>query len=429
MPLCNAIIIGDCRGEDGMYSYSRMVLFSAVGDIIANVLPKDEISDVYYIKNKDAEDIGGTISINYSTQEHYKDILKCEQALKADNIMLLTAPMPELNTKVYSKLLNMHSVTNADITVLCCESDRAEEFTVLRNDEDEFVSIGNGKGEKALQAVVFKKDVLVKTIHKEWSSLFNIINYAAENGARLAVSKTENVIEIVDGIDAYKAQKRMMRNINFGFVKSGVTIVSPETTFIAPDAVVEAGTVIMPNTIIKSGCKICKNAVIGPNSLLFKATIGERTSVNSSQVYESTIGENTTVGPFAYVRPECVIGDNARIGDFVELKKSTIGNGTKVSHLTYIGDAKVGERVNFGCGTVVVNYDGYNKNLTTIGDDAFIGCNTNLVSPVTVGNRAFTAAGATITQEVPDGALAVARSRQKNIEGWNDARRKLKGKK
>ena len=118
-----------------------------------------------------------------------------------------------------------------------------------------------------------------------------------------------------------------------------------------------------------------------------------------------------------------MVGDGCRIGDFVELKKSTIGNGTKVSHLTYIGDATVGERVNFGCGTVVVNYDGYVKNQTVIGDDCFIGCNTNLVSPVKLGDRAFTAAGTTVTKDVPAGALSVARSRQTNLEGWNDRRR------
>ena len=123
------------------------------------------------------------------------------------------------------------------------------------------------------------------------------------------------------------------------------------------------------------------------------------------------------------MRPNCKIGDKTRIGDFVELKKANIGNGTKVSHLTYIGDADVGERVNFGCGTVVVNYDGYTKSKTVIGDDCFIGCNTNLVAPVTLGDRVFTAAGTTVTKNVPDGALTVARSRQTNLEGWNDRRR------
>lgn len=138
---------------------------------------------------------------------------------------------------------------------------------------------------------------------------------------------------------------------------------------------------------------------------------------------ESNIGEETTVGPFAYIRPESNIGKHARIGDFVEIKKSTIGDNTKVSHLTYIGDAEVGSGCNFGCGTVVVNYDGKAKYKTIIGDNAFIGCNTNLVSPVKVNDNTYIAAGSTITNEVPENALAIARARQVNIENWVDKKR------
>ena len=168
-----------------------------------------------------------------------------------------------------------------------------------------------------------------------------------------------------------------MQRINFGLIKKGVQIFDPTNTYIAPDADIAPGAVILPGCHIRPGCKVGAGAVIGPNTILEKAEIGAGTTVNNSQVYESKVGEKVTVGPFAYIRPQCVVGDGCRIGDFVELKKSTIGNGTKVSHLTYIGDATVGERVNFGCGTVVVNYDGYVKNQTIIGDDCFIGCNTN----------------------------------------------------
>ena len=202
-----------------------------------------------------------------------------------------------------------------------------------------------------------------------------------------------------------------------------------ETVTAPKDAKIGCGTVILPGTIIREGCAVGENCNIGPNTILEKASIGDRTSVNSSQIYESSVGSDATVGPFAYIRPNCVVGDRTRIGDFVELKKSKIGNDTKVSHLTYIGDAEVGERVNFGCGTVIVNYDGYHKNKTIIGDDCFIGCNTNLVSPVELGDRVFTAAGSTVTDYVPDGALTISRARQTNIEGWNDRRREKMGKK
>ena len=139
------------------------------------------------------------------------------------------------------------------------------------------------------------------------------------------------------------------------------------------------------------------------------------------------MGKNTNVGPFAYVRPGCTIGDDIKVGDFVEVKNSTIGNGTKISHLTYVGDTDLGERINLGCGTVTVNYDGKKKYRCTVGDDSFIGCNTNMVAPVTIGRGSYIAAGSTITEDVPEDALAIARSRQTVLEGWA-AKRRQQGK-
>ena len=158
--------------------------------------------------------------------------------------------------------------------------------------------------------------------------------------------------------------------------------------------------------------------MIGPNSRLVSASVGDGAEIAYSTVLQSEVGRGAHVGPYAYVRPGSRIGEEVKIGDFVEIKNSHIGKGTKVSHLTYIGDADVGERVNFGCGTVVVNYDGVKKHRTVIEDDAFIGCNTNLVSPVRVGEEAFTAAGSTITEDVPAKNLAIARAKQVNKEGW-----------
>ena len=166
-----------------------------------------------------------------------------------------------------------------------------------------------------------------------------------------------------------------------------------------------------------------RNCRLGPNTLLENCRIGDGVTVNASQVIESTVGKNTTVGPFAYIRPGCVIGEKARIGDFVELKNSTIGDGTKVSHLTYIGDSDFGKGINVGCGVVTVNYDGKKKYRTTVEDNAFIGCNVNLVSPVTVRKGAYLAAGGTITEEVPEDALVVARARAVVKPLWAKKRR------
>ena len=201
-------------------------------------------------------------------------------------------------------------------------------------------------------------------------------------------------------------------------IENGVTVMDPTATYIDPRVSVAAGTTILPGTILRGRTVIGADCEIGPHSMIRDSVIGEGTSVNASQVNESTVGAHTTVGPFTYVRPHCRIGDHCRVGDFVEVKNSVIGNGTKISHLTYVGDSDVGRHVNFGCGCVTVNFNGKEKFRTTVGDHAFIGCNTNLVAPVKVGDYGYTAAGSTITKDVPSNALAIARARQENKEDW-----------
>ena len=217
------------------------------------------------------------------------------------------------------------------------------------------------------------------------------------------------------------ARELLMRRM----ASNGVTVVDPVNTYVDPRCSVAPGVTLLPGTILRGHTAIAAGCEIGPNSMVRDCIVGKDTTINASQVNESTIGSHTTVGPFTYVRPGCRIGDHCRVGDFVEVKNSVIGDGTKISHLTYVGDSDVGRRVNFGCGTVTTNYDGHKKFRCTIGDDAFLGCNTNLIAPVTVGDRAYTAAGSTVTDNVPDGALAIARARQTNKEGWADRLRAL----
>ncbi|MBR2473243.1 MAG: glucosamine-1-phosphate N-acetyltransferase [Clostridia bacterium] len=221
----------------------------------------------------------------------------------------------------------------------------------------------------------------------------------------------------------YAAQEQLRRRINMQHMKNGVYMVDPNSTHISPFAEIESGTTILPGCLIYGKSRIGKDCTIGPNCMLKNAIIGDNTSVNASQITDSSVGSNTTVGPFAYIRPKCKVGDNARIDDFVELKNSNIGNGTKVSHVTYIGDSHFGEKINVGCGVVTVNYDGKNKYRTTVGDNSFVGCNVNLVSPVKVGDGAYIAAGSTITEDIPENCLAIARERQTIKEGWAEKRR------
>ena len=238
------------------------------------------------------------------------------------------------------------------------------------------------------------------------------------------ITDMEQILGVNDRIQLSLADELLNRRNVYALMRDGVRILNPETVRVDEGVKVGMDTVIYPNTILEGNTRIGEDCVIGPNSRLKNCKVGDKTEVQSSVALDSEIGSGTAVGPFAYIRPNSKIGDNIKVGDFVEVKNASIGNGTKIAHLTYVGDADVGERVNFGCGTVVVNYDGIHKHRTVIEDDCFIGCNTNLVSPVTVKHGAYTAAGSTITDEVPADALAIARARQVVKEGWAKGKKK-----
>ncbi len=228
----------------------------------------------------------------------------------------------------------------------------------------------------------------------------------------------ESILGVNDRVQLASAEAVLNRRNVEKIMLSGVTVINPSATYIGADVSVGMDSVIYPGTILEGKTVIGENCIIGPDTKITDTKIGDNTEVIKSVLVKSEVGNKVSVGPFAYMRPNSKVGDNVKIGDFVEIKNATIDNGTKVAHLTYVGDADVGKNVNFGCGTVVVNYDGKNKHRSTIGDDVFIGCNTNLVSPVKVNDGAFTAAGSTITDEVPENALAIARAKQVNKENW-----------
>ncbi len=209
-------------------------------------------------------------------------------------------------------------------------------------------------------------------------------------------------------------------------INAGVEIPCSDGIIIEKTVYIGKGTVIMPNTILLGNVKIGEGCVIGPNSYIVDTVVGNNSKLNNTQSFSSEIGNGVTAGPFVHIRPNSKINDNVHIGNFVEVKNSTVDEGSKLPHLLYVGDSDVGKDVNFGCGCVTVNYDGRNKSRTTVKDGAFIGCNTNLIAPVTVGENAFTAAGSTITEDVPDNALAVARSRQAVKKDWVNIKKPYK---
>ncbi len=200
----------------------------------------------------------------------------------------------------------------------------------------------------------------------------------------------------------------------------GVTLIDPAAVYIEQDVEIGRDTVIYPGTILQGKVIIGQNCVIGPDTQLTNVRCGNGNRLNRVYAHDCTMGDDNEIGPFVHLRPDTKLANGVKIGNFVEVKNSNVGNGTKLPHLIYCGDSDLGENVNFGCGTVTVNFDGKEKHRCQIDDHAFIGCNTNLVAPVHIGARAFTAAGSTITKDVPAKALSVARAKQKNIEDWVD---------
>jgi bifunctional UDP-N-acetylglucosamine pyrophosphorylase / glucosamine-1-phosphate N-acetyltransferase len=249
----------------------------------------------------------------------------------------------------------------------------------------------------------------------------DVIEILQKQGEIVSAYVTEDFDETLGVNDRFalsQAEELMRARINERHMRNGVTIINPATTHISVDTTIGSDTVILPGTIIEGKTVIGEDCKIGPNSHIVDSVIGDSTTIHSSVILSSQVGNATAVGPFAHLRPDSSLGDHVKIGNFVEVKKSKLGNDTKVSHLSYIGDAEIGNNVNVGCGSITVNYDGKNKYQTIIEDDVFVGCNSNLVAPVKLGKGSFVAAGSTITKEVPEEALAIARARQENKQGY-----------
>jgi bifunctional UDP-N-acetylglucosamine pyrophosphorylase/glucosamine-1-phosphate N-acetyltransferase len=249
----------------------------------------------------------------------------------------------------------------------------------------------------------------------------DVIEIIKKQGEVVTAFQTDNFEETLgvnDRIALAEAEQIMRNRINQYHMRNGVTIVDPHNTYIESDIQIGQDTVIYPGSMVKGKTIIGADCQIGPNTEINSCEIGDETVICQSVAEKSKIGSHVNIGPFAHIRPDSSISDEVKIGNFVELKKAVFGKGSKASHLSYIGDAEVGSNVNIGCGSITVNYDGKNKFLTKIEDDVFVGCNSNLVAPVTIGKGSYIAAGSTITTDVPGEALSIARARQVNKENY-----------
>lgn len=412
---------------------------------VIDTMRKAKIDDINVIIGKGAELVKektASRNISYSLQEEQLGTghaVKCAIDFLKDKkgiVGIFAGDAPLIKPETIETLFNTHMENNNSATLLSSIVEDPTGYGRIVREGNEVLKIVEHKDctEEELKINEMNAAIYCFDIEKLLSSLEKLSNDNSQGEYYLTdvigILKDENekvgavsidyeeTIGVNSRVQLAEAEEILRRRINKMHMENGVTLIDPNSTYIGDDVEIGRDTIIYPGNVIEGNTKIGEGVMIYPNSRISNSIIDNEVEIQSSVIIDSKIGERTTVGPFAYIRPESVIGNDARIGDFVEIKKSTIGNNTKVSHLTYIGDAKVGEHCNFGCGTVVVNYDGKKKNTTVIGNNSFIGCNTNLVSPVTVEDNTYIAAGSTIVNDVKEGELAIARAKQRNIEGW-----------
>ncbi|MFU7516672.1 bifunctional UDP-N-acetylglucosamine diphosphorylase/glucosamine-1-phosphate N-acetyltransferase GlmU [Clostridium sp. HCS.1] len=412
---------------------------------VIDTMRKAKIDDINVIIGKGAELVKektASRNISYSLQEEQLGTghaVKCAIDFLKDKkgiVGIFAGDAPLIKPETIQTLFNTHMENNNSATLLSSIVEDPTGYGRIVREGNEVLKIVEHKDctEEELKINEMNAAIYCFDIEKLLSSLEKLSNDNSQGEYYLTdvigILKDENekvgavsidyeeTIGVNSRVQLAEAEEILRRRINKMHMENGVTLIDPNSTYIGDDVEIGRDTIIYPGNVIEGNTKIGEGVMIYPNSRISNSIIDNEVEIQSSVIIDSKIGERTTVGPFAYIRPESVIGNDARIGDFVEIKKSTIGNNTKVSHLTYIGDAKVGEHCNFGCGTVVVNYDGKKKNTTVIGNNSFIGCNTNLVSPVTVEDNTYIAAGSTIVNDVKEGELAIARAKQRNIEGW-----------
>ena len=353
-------------------------------------------------------------------------------------VLVLYGDTPLVTSETLVKSIEYHKKGGYAATVLTAEvGDPSGYGRIIRNGAGEVERIVEHKdatdAERAVREInsgmyVFSAQELRRALKELRNDnaqgeyyLTDTVQILAGKGLKVGACKMDDPDELLgvnDRVQLLALSDILRRRILKRHMLEGVTIMDGASVFIDARAEIGMDTVIYPGTMIEGRCRIGEACVIGPNSRIVDSAVGDDATISNSIVLESKIGCGAQIGPFAYIRPGSGIGDRVKIGDFVEIKKSNIGSRTKIPHLAYIGDSDVGENTNIACGVITVNYNGKVKSRTTIGSNAFVGCNANLVAPVTVNDNSYIAAGSTITEEVPENALAIARSRQVNKEDW-----------
>jgi bifunctional UDP-N-acetylglucosamine pyrophosphorylase / glucosamine-1-phosphate N-acetyltransferase len=396
----------------------------------------------------DGFDLGPVVFATQAAQRGTGDALAAAlPLLEGDgDVMVLSGDTPLVSTVLLEGLLDAHRSARAAATLLTCTlQDPTGYGRVLRDAGGAVTGIVEERdatpGQRSIREVgagmyVFRRPALdglagLRPDNDQGEYyLPDLVPLVLAGGGRVVTAEgpEEEARGVNDRVELAAAEAVLRRRLLERLMLGGVTVTDPATTYVDADVEVGQDTVLGPLTFLERGTRVGARCRLGPNVRLVGCTVGDDATVAQAVALQSTIGPRVVVGPFASLRPGTELAEGSKAGTFVEVKNSVVGPGSKVPHLSYVGDADIGAGANVGAGTVFVNYDGARKHRTTVGDGAFIGSDTMLVAPVTVGNGAQTAAGSTITKDVPPDALAIERSDQRTIEGWAARRRRQRTK-
>lgn len=426
------------------------VLFKPMIDWVTDAAIAGGVDDICIVTGHGREALEAHLGGKFSTVEQKEllgtghAVMQAKEFIKAHtpgDILILNGDAPLIDAKTISTAFEYHSSHKNAVTIISAKIDNPTGYgRIIRNKDKCLKKIVEendaNNAEKMINEVNsgaywFNCSILLESLegiiemHDKKQQAEYYLTDAIEvileknlNAVAYEAGDPDAVLGANDRVQLQKLNEIARRKVMNDLMIEGVSIPYADGVIISPGVKIGVETEILPGTIIKGKTVIGENCIIGPNSFIEDSVIGDNVTLNNTQCYSSTIKNGTSIGPFARVRPDCVIGEDVKAGNFVEFKNANIGDRTSVSHLTYIGDADFGTDINVGCGCATVNYNGKEKNRTKVDDHAFIGCSTYLVAPVSVGKNSYTAAGSVITEDVPDDALAIARSRQTIKKDW-----------
>ena len=426
------------------------VLFKPMIDWVTDAAIAGGVDDICIVTGHGREALEAHLGGKFSTVEQKEllgtghAVMQAKEFIKAHtpgDILILNGDAPLIDAKTINTAFEYHSSHKNAVTIISAKIDNPTGYgRIIRNKDKCLKKIVEendaNNAEKMINEVNsgaywFNCSILLESLegiiemHDKKQQAEYYLTDAIEvileknlNAVAYEAGDPDAVLGANDRVQLQKLNEIARRKVMNDLMLEGVSIPCADGVIISPGVKIGVETEILPGTIIKGNTVIGENCIIGPNSFIEDSVIGDNVTLNNTQCYSSTIKNGTSIGPFARVRPDCVIGEDVKAGNFVEFKNANIGDRTSVSHLTYIGDADFGTDINVGCGCATVNYNGKEKNRTKVDDHAFIGCSTYLVAPVSVGKNSYTAAGSVITEDVPDDALAIARSRQTIKKDW-----------